>query len=81
MTNQEREWTIPDFTARVIDRAQNVLDEFGEWGDQHTELGIIRKARFAIPKQEATFKAINDFWHQEIDEDQVHAFLFQKVQF
>ena len=31
--------------------------------------------------QEATFKAINDFWHQEIDEDQVHAFLFQKVQF
>ena len=33
------------------------------------------------PKQEATFKAINDFWHQEIDEDQVHAFLFQKVQF
>ena len=22
------------------------------------------------PKQEATFKAINDFWHQEIDENQ-----------
>ena len=31
--------------------------------------------------QEITVKAINDFWHQEIDEDQVHAFLFQKVQF
>lgn len=62
MTNQEREWTIPDFTARVIDRAQDVLDEFGEWGDQHTELGIVRKARFAIPKQEATFRV-----HEVVD--------------
>ena len=33
------------------------------------------------PKQEATFKAINDFWHQEIDEEQVHGFLFQRIQF
>lgn len=33
------------------------------------------------PKQEATFKAINDFWSQEIDEEEVHGFLFQKIQF
>ena len=33
------------------------------------------------PRQEATFKAINDFWHQAIDEEQVHNFLFQKIQF
>ena len=33
------------------------------------------------PKQEATFKAINDFWHQEITGEQVHSFLFQKIQF
>ena len=33
------------------------------------------------PKQEATFKAINDFWHQEITGEQVHNFLFQKIQF
>ena len=33
------------------------------------------------PKQEATFKAINDFWHQEITGEQVRNFLFQKIQF
>lgn len=33
------------------------------------------------PKQEATFKAIDDFWHQEITGEQVHNFLFQKIQF
>lgn len=33
------------------------------------------------PKQEATFKAINDFWHQEITTEQVHGFLFQKINF
>lgn len=33
------------------------------------------------PKQEATFKAINDFWHQEIDEHAVHNFMFQKISF
>lgn len=33
------------------------------------------------PRQEATFKAINDFWHQEIDETQAKSFLFQKIQF
>ena len=33
------------------------------------------------PKQEATFKSINDFWHQEITGEQVHSFLFQKIQF
>lgn len=33
------------------------------------------------PRQEATFRAINDFWHQEIDEEEVHSFLFQKMQF
>lgn len=33
------------------------------------------------PKQEATFKAINDFWHQEITGEQVHNFLFQKIKF
>ena len=33
------------------------------------------------PRQEATFKAINDFWHQEIDETQAKGFLFQKIQF
>ena len=31
------------------------------------------------PKQEATFKAINDFWHQEITGEQIHNFLFQKI--
>ena len=33
------------------------------------------------PKQEATFKAINDFWHPEITTEQVHGFLFQKINF
>ena len=33
------------------------------------------------PRQEATFKAINDFWHQEIDETQAKSFLFQKYNF
>ena len=33
------------------------------------------------PKQEATFKAIDDFWHQEITGEQVNNFLFQKIQF
>lgn len=33
------------------------------------------------PKQEATFKAINDFWHQEITGEQIHDFLFQKIEF
>ena len=33
------------------------------------------------PKQEATFKAINDFWHQEISDEQAYGFLFQKIKF
>ncbi len=33
------------------------------------------------PKQEATFKAINDFWQQEITSDQIHNFLFQEIKF
>lgn len=33
------------------------------------------------PKQEATFKAIDDFWHQEIDEEKAKGFLFQKIHF
>ena len=33
------------------------------------------------PRQEATFKAINDFWHQEITDEQIHSFLFQEVKF
>ncbi len=33
------------------------------------------------PKQEATFRAINDFWHQEITDEQIHSFLFQEVKF
>lgn len=33
------------------------------------------------PKQEATFKAINDFWHQEISDEQAYSFLFQKIKF
>ena len=33
------------------------------------------------PKQEATFKAINDFWHQEITTEQVQGFMFQKINF
>lgn len=33
------------------------------------------------PREAEVFKSINDFWHQEIDEKQVHNFLFQKMQF
>ena len=33
------------------------------------------------PKQEATFRAINDFWHQEISDEQAYSFLFQKIKF
>ena len=33
------------------------------------------------PKQEAAFKAVNDFWHQEITDEQAYGFLFQKIQF
>ncbi len=33
------------------------------------------------PKQEATFKAINDFWHQEITGEQIHNFLYQEIKF
>ena len=33
------------------------------------------------PKQEAVFKSINDFWHQEIDGEEVRSFLFQKIEF
>ena len=33
------------------------------------------------PRQEATFKAINDFWHQEITTEQVQGFMFQKINF
>lgn len=33
------------------------------------------------PKQEATFRAINDFWHQEITDEAAYSFLFQKIKF
>ena len=33
------------------------------------------------PRQEATFKAINDFWTQEISDEQAYSFLFQKIKF
>ncbi len=33
------------------------------------------------PKQEATFRAIDDFWHQEITDEQAYSFLFQKIKF
>lgn len=32
-------------------------------------------------KQLATFKAINDFWHQEITDEEANSFLFQKMNF
>ena len=33
------------------------------------------------PKQEATFRAIDDFCHQEITDEQAYSFLFQKIKF
>ena len=33
------------------------------------------------PRQEATFKAINDFWHQEISDEEGVNFIFQKLKF
>ena len=33
------------------------------------------------PRQEEVFNSINNFWHQEIDEEKVHNFLFQKMEF
>lgn len=33
------------------------------------------------PRQAEVFGAINDFWHQEVDEEKVHSFLFQKMNF
>ncbi len=33
------------------------------------------------PRQEATFKAINDFWHQEISDEEGVNFIFQKMNF
>ncbi len=62
MRRRGKEWTIPEFNDRVIERAQTILDEFGEWGNQQTELGIIRKARFAMPNQDATLRV-----HEVVD--------------
>lgn len=33
------------------------------------------------PKQQATFKAISDFWHQDISDEQAHNFMFQEMKF
>ncbi len=33
------------------------------------------------PRQAATFKAINDFWHQEISDEEGVNFIFQKMKF
>ena len=62
MEDEKKDWTIPEFTNLVIDQAQTVLQRFGEWGDRDTELGIIRKAEFAIPKQEAVLRV-----HEVVD--------------
>ena len=33
------------------------------------------------PRQQEIYDSINNFWHQEIDEEEVHNFLFQKMEF
>ena len=33
------------------------------------------------PREAEVFGRINDFWHQELDEEEVHGFLFQKLNF
>ena len=33
------------------------------------------------PRQQATFQAINDFWHQEISDEEGVNFIFQKMNF
>lgn len=36
---------------------------------------------YVSPEQQARRQAIYDFWHHEIDEEKVNAFLFQKMNF
>lgn len=33
------------------------------------------------PREAEVFNSINDFWHQEITDEQAHSFLFQKMNF
>lgn len=36
---------------------------------------------YVSPEQQARRQAISDFWHHEIDEEKVNAFLYQKMNF
>lgn len=42
---------------------------------------FLTQSIYVSPEQQARRQAIHDFWHQEIDEEKVNEFLFQKMKF
>lgn len=42
---------------------------------------FLTQEMYVSPEQRARRQAISDFWHHEIDEEKVNAFLFQKMNF
>lgn len=42
---------------------------------------FLTQSIYVSPEQQARRQAIHDFWHQEIDEEKVNAFLYQKMKF
>jgi hypothetical protein len=67
MAKHEKEgWTTEEFTGYVYDQAQNVLDQFGDWGDRYAEPGVIRRAHFSMPGQAANLRV-----HEVVDPEQM----------
>lgn len=42
---------------------------------------FLTQSIYVSPEQQARRQAMHDFWHQEIDEEKVNEFLFQKMKF
>lgn len=42
---------------------------------------FLTQSIYVSPEQQARRQAVHDFWHQEIDEEKVNEFLFQKMKF
>ncbi len=42
---------------------------------------FLTQKMYVSPEEQARRQAIYDFWHQEIDEEKVNAFLYQKMNF
>ena len=42
---------------------------------------FLTQKMYVSPEEQAMRQAIHDFWHYEIDEEKVNAFLYQKMNF